>query len=105
MLGKLLESISYALCWAIWRLKSFFLSESDVNPRLEIPLRERPKESLDSSLKGKFVGSLRSKRKRYHLPGCRYALGLSNRDKIWFANPEQAQKADYEACRFCVTEE
>lgn len=111
MLNKVIESISFALCWIIWRLKTFFVLETD-DDKLEIPKvslenlsRERPKENYIFSSGKRFVGSLKSKRKRYHNPKCRYALGLSSEDKIWFKNPGEALEAGYEACRFCHTEE
>ncbi|HUU50585.1 MAG TPA: hypothetical protein VMW81_06480 [Nitrospinota bacterium] len=112
MLSKIIESISFALYWIIWRLKNLFVLETYDNDKPEIQkvssetlLRERPKENYVFSSGKKFVGSLKSKRKRYHNPQCRYALGLSSEDKIWFKNPGEALEAGYEACRFCHTEE
>lgn len=112
MINKIIESISFALNWVIWRVKNLFLLETDDDRKPETPKNisgtfaaERTTESRKFFPEKRFVGSLRSKRKRYHNPECRYALGLSSEDKIWFENSEKAQEAGYDACGFCVLEE
>lgn len=104
MMKKFIELIFYYLYWAIWKIEAFFRSDSkgyvsSSSPNISSSVSSMPTQG--PSPDKKFVGSLKSKRKRYHYPHCRYALGLSEEDKIWFQTPEEALDAGYEACGFC----
>lgn len=104
MMKKFIELIFYYLYWAIWKIEAFFRSDSRGNvpsPSPEISSSASSMPEQGSSPNKKFVGSLKSKRKRYHYPHCRYAMGLSKEDEIWFQNPGEALDAGYEACGFC----
>lgn len=48
----------------------------------------------------KFVGS--KKTKTYHTPDCAAAKKIKEDNKVFFESEEEAQKAEFKACKKCV---
>jgi len=55
--------------------------------------------SSDVNYEGKVLGSVNSD--KYHLPDCPEAKQISEKNKIWFDSPEEAEKASYKPAANC----
>ena len=70
-------------------------SVEDIKP-LEKGINEK---TYQGDYKGKVLGSVNSD--KYHLPECPGAKQISEKNKIWFDSPEEAEKAGYKPAANC----
>ncbi len=56
-------------------------------------------QTYQGDYEGKVVGSINSD--KYHLPDCPGAKQISEKNKIWFDSPEEAEKAGYKPAQNC----
>jgi len=101
---KVIETIFYAIYWLLWKVEAISSGVSGKSGQGRFSREASSKKDQQPIASGKLVGSLKSKRKKFHDPRCRYALGLSKDDEIWFHTPQEALEAGYEACGFCQDE-
>ena len=64
---------------------------SDTKPSISIKTTTDTSNSISKD--GMYVGSKSSN--KYHLPSCAGAQRISEKNKIWFANKAEAEKASY----------
>ena len=67
---------------------------------IKVPAEEQGSDkTYQGDYEGKVLGSVNSD--KYHLPECPGAKQISEKNKIWFDSPEEAEKAGYKPAANC----
>jgi len=66
---------------------------------LELEEDEISSEGNQEMEQGKYLGSRNSD--KYHLPTCKWAKTIKEKNQVWFESPEEAEAAGYKPCKNC----